>query len=477
MLPDVVAVIFDDEQLSYRELNERANQLAHYLRQQGVGLETLVGISLERSVELVVALLGVLKAGAAYLPLDADYPPERLALMLGEADVSVLLTQQSLLGRLPKPLPERVICLQRGGAQFAEQSRSNPDVAVGPDNLSHVIYTSGSTGGPKGVAIAHRSVVRLVKETNYASFSDKEVFLQLAPVSFDAATLEVWGPLLNGGRLVVFPATEPTLPELGAILQRHQLLEPAAAEKHQAWLRFEHPAPNDLWQMDFKGEFALQQGGRCFPLTVLDDHSRFALGLEACSNVQTEPTKAVLIKIFRRYGLPARITCDNGPPWGIANCKYTKLSVWLMRLGIIVSHSRPHHPQTQGKDERFHRTLGAEVLRYLIPLNLAVCQQRFGQWRYVYNNERPHEALGLKVPAKCYQPSNRAYPETLPALEYGPSDIVKKVHPRGHIKCRGVEYYLSMAFAGQHVALRFTNTDGLLHVYFAQHLIATINLK
>ena len=221
--PEAVAVIFDDEQLSYRELNERANQLAHYLRAQGVGLETLVGISLERSVELVVALLGVLKAGGAYLPLDADYPPERLALMLGEAEVTVLLTQQSLLGRLPAPLPKRVICLQRGGAQFAEQSRTNPAVEVGPDNLAYVIYTSGSTGVPKGVAIAHRSVVRLVKETNYASFTDAEVFLQLAPVSFDAATMEVWGPLLNGGRLVVFPATEPSLPELGAVLQRHQV--------------------------------------------------------------------------------------------------------------------------------------------------------------------------------------------------------------------------------------------------------------
>jgi transposase InsO family protein len=286
-----------------------------------------------------------------------------------------------------------------------------------------------------------------------------------------------WGGRKLGQRLADLGHPKvPSPSTITAILQRQQLLAPSESEKHQAWVRFEHRAPNDLWQMDFKGEFALQQGGRCFPLTVLDDHSRFALGLEACSNVQTEPTKAVLIEIFRRYGLPTRITCDNGPPWGIANCKYTKLAVWLLRLGIIVSHSRPHHPQTQGKDERFHRTLGAEVLRYLIPVNLAVCQQRFVQWRYVYNNERPHEALGLKVPAKCYQPSNRAYPETLPALEYGPSDIVKKVQPRGHIKYQGREYYLSMAFAGQHVALRFTNTDGLLDVYFAQHPIATINL-
>jgi transposase InsO family protein len=229
--------------------------------------------------------------------------------------------------------------------------------------------------------------------------------------------------------------------------------------------------------MDFKGEFALHQGGRCFPLTILDDHSRFALGLQACSSVRTAPTQAVLIDVFRRYGLPLRITCDNGPPWGIQNSRYTKLSVWLMRLGISVSHSRPHHPQTQGKDERFHRTLEAEVLKYLVPETLAVCQQRFTQWRQVYNNERPHEALGLQVPANRYQPSSRAYPETLPALEYGPSDIVKRVHPRGHIKYKGREFYLSMAFAGQQVALRYTTTDGMLEVYFAQHCINTIYLN
>jgi len=269
----------------------------------------------------------------------------------------------------------------------------------------------------------------------------------------------------------------PSASTITAILQRHQLLKVAESEKHRAWQRFEHPSPNDLWQMDFKGEFVLLQGGRCFPLTIIDDHSRFALGLHACGRVITATTQAVLVDVFRRYGLPRRITCDNGPPWGIQNSKYTKLSVWLLRLGISVSHSRPHHPQTQGKDERFHRTLAAEVLRYLQPENLTVCQQRFDQWRQVYNNERPHEALGLKVPATCYQPSSRVYPETLPALEYGPADIVKRVHGRGHIKYKGQEFYLSMAFAGQQIALRFTTTEGLLEVYFAQHRIGTINLK
>ena len=164
----------------------------------------------------------------------------------------------------------------------------------------------------------------------------------------------------------------PSASTITAILKRNQMIDPAEAAKHQPFLRFEHDAPNDLWQMDFKGDFAVG-GGRCYPLTILDDHSRFALAVLACPQVATEITRPLLATVFRRYGLPRRITCDNGPPWGSSNSKYTKLGVWLMRLGIAVSHSRPHHPQTQGKDERFHRTLQAEVLRYLQPDDLAIC--------------------------------------------------------------------------------------------------------
>jgi len=269
----------------------------------------------------------------------------------------------------------------------------------------------------------------------------------------------------------------PSASTITSILQRHNLLEPTEAEKHQPWLRFEHPEPNDLWQMDFKGEFGLLTGGKCFPLNVLDDHARFSLCLHACSSVRTDPTQAIMIEVFRRYGLPRCITCDNGPPWGIQNSRYTKFSVWLLRLGIWVSHSRPHHPQTQGKAERFHRTLKAEVLRYLEPKDLSFCQQAFSRWRYVYNHERPHEALGMKVPAQRYQPSPRPYPETLPPLEYGPDDLVQRVRGRGYIKYQGQELYLSEAFAGQDIALRFTNTDGVLDVYFAQHRITTFDLR
>jgi len=268
----------------------------------------------------------------------------------------------------------------------------------------------------------------------------------------------------------------PTPSTITAILQRHQLLDPKESPKHQAFLRFERPAPNDLWQMDFKGEFKLPQG-RCYPLTILDDHSRFAVALQACARNTRNITQTALIQVFRRYGLPDQITCDNGSPWGSrGRGYYTGLGVWLMRLGVGVSHSRPHHPQTQGKDERFHRTLEAEVLHYQHGASLAQWQLLFDQWRVIYNTERPHEALSMAVPASRYQPSHRRYPEQLPPIEYGPADIVRKVRHYGHIKFEGREYHVGSAFYGLHVALRQTTTDGLFDVYFCHHKIGALDL-
>lgn len=276
--------------------------------------------------------------------------------------------------------------------------------------------------------------------------------------------------LALGHRVVPSPST------ITAILRRHQLLDPKESAKHQAFQRYERAAPNELWQMDFKGEFKLPQG-RCYPLTILDDHSRFAIALQACARNTRNITQTALIQVFRRYGLPDRITCDNGSPWGSrGRGYYTGLGVWLMRLGIAVSHSRPHHPQTQGKDERFHRTLEAEVLRYQRGDSLLQWQRLFDQWRVVYNTERPHEALAMAVPASRYQPSRRPFPEQLPAIEYGPTDIVRKVRRYGHIKYEGREYHVGSAFYGLHVALRQTTTDGLFSVYFCQHKIGTLDL-
>ena len=286
-----------------------------------------------------------------------------------------------------------------------------------------------------------------------------------------------WGGRKLAGRLL--DLGHPGVPRpstITAILKRHQLLNPQESVKHQAFHRFERASPNELWQMDFKGEFKLSQG-RCYPLTILDDHSRFAVALQACARNTKDITQTAMIQVFRRYGLPEWITCDNGSPWGSGGRSYyTALGVWLLRLGIGISHSRPHHPQTQGKDERFHRTLEAEVLRYQHGDSLTQWQSHFDQWRVVYNTERPHEALSMAVPASRYQPSHRRYPEQLPAIEYGPADIVRKVRHYGHLKYEGREYHIGSAFYGLHVALRQTTTDGLFDVFFCQHKIGALDL-
>jgi transposase InsO family protein len=287
-----------------------------------------------------------------------------------------------------------------------------------------------------------------------------------------------WGGRKIRARLQVQGWTQvPAASTITAILHRHGLIAPEESAKHKAWRRFEAEAPNDLWQMDFKGHFEAA-GGRCHPLTVLDDHSRYALGLEACADERRHTVQQRLTAIFRRYGLPRKMLMDNGPPWGTeGQADYSALTVWLLRLGVKVGHSGPYHPQTLGKDERFHRTLKAEVLQYCRGLELARCQARLDAWRLVYNLERPHEALGMAAPVSRYRESHRSFPAQLPALEYGPGDLVRKVSIIGEITFRNRSFRMGKAFRGETVALRPTVTDGLWEVYFGQHRIARINLR
>lgn len=286
-----------------------------------------------------------------------------------------------------------------------------------------------------------------------------------------------WGARKLHKRLCVLGQPDVPVPStIQAILTRHGLIDPVESAKHRAWVRFEHAAPNQLWQMDFKGHFALAQG-RCHALTVLDDHARFNLCLQACANERGDTVQHRLTGMLRRYGLPERMTMDNGAPWGSdAEHRYTPLTVWLIRLGIRVSHSRPYHPQTQGKDERFHRTLAVEVLRGPPFRDLEQCQQRFDAWRDIYNLERPHEALGMATPASRYQPSARPFPETLPPIEYADGDVVRKVQDRGEISYRHQTWRVPRALRGYPIALRPTQTDGLMDVFFCHQKVAQINL-
>ncbi|BDI18012.1 hypothetical protein ANSO36C_38140 [Nostoc cf. commune SO-36] len=198
--PDSIAVIFGNEQLTYQQLNNRSNQLAKYLQKIGVGSETLVGICISQSIEMIVGLLGILKAGGAYLPLDSSYPQERLKFMLEDAQVSVLLTQEKLLKSFEYFL-NPIVCIDKDWEIITQENKNNLDSATS-NNLAYVIYTSGSTGKPKGVAIAHKAVNRLVCNTNYIKLSASDKIAQASNTSFDAATFEIWGALLNGAQLI-----------------------------------------------------------------------------------------------------------------------------------------------------------------------------------------------------------------------------------------------------------------------------------
>ncbi|HBL31161.1 MAG TPA: non-ribosomal peptide synthetase, partial [Acidobacteria bacterium] len=217
--PEAVAAVCGEERIDYRGLDLLANRLANRLVALGVGPEVMVGVCLGRSLDLLVATLAVLKAGGAYVPLDPAFPGERLAFLLNDTQARVVLTEERLLPALPVQDGMIVLCLDRERVALLEESGERPARAATADNLAYVMFTSGSTGAPKGVAVLHRGVVRLVRGADYARLGPQEVMLQLAPVAFDASTLEIWGSLLNGGRLVLLPLQAPSLEELGEAIE------------------------------------------------------------------------------------------------------------------------------------------------------------------------------------------------------------------------------------------------------------------
>jgi len=269
----------------------------------------------------------------------------------------------------------------------------------------------------------------------------------------------------------------PAYSTVHEILRRNgRIIAPPGAAAAQQ--RFEMAAPNLLWQMDFKGHVPLANGSRCHPLTVLDDHSRYDLCLEACANEQSSTVQGRLELTFRRYGLPEAFFVDNGSPWGDSSGqRWTRLGVWLLKLGVGVLHSRPYHPQSRGKNERFHRTLKAEVFALKRFRDLAEVQCAFDAWRMVYNLERPHQALGQEVPASRYQPSARAMPDRLPQVEYDQHEIVRSVPTsKDYISFKGRHWKVPQAFRGERVAIRPLTMDGQYGVFFGAFQIANIDL-
>lgn len=273
-------------------------------------------------------------------------------------------------------------------------------------------------------------------------------------------------------------AAVPAASTITGILRRQKLLNGPGTDVSKAVERFEHPFPNDLWQMDFKGHFELTRGGRCHPLTILDDHSRYSIGLRACANERHQTVQDELITVFRRYGMPHRLLMDNGAPWGDAEDQpWTRLTVWLLQVGVAVSHGRAYHPQTQGKEERFHRTLKAEVLRERSFRDVLDCQCQFDPWRREYNHERPHEALGLAVPSSRYQVSPRCFPEVLPTMEYGPDQAVRRVQQgNGRIAFERRTVRIGKAFCGELVGVRPTPQAGVYRVHYGEHCVGQFDL-
>ena len=306
------------------------------------------------------------------------------------------------------------------------------------------------------------------------------------PAAMEAAVLAVrdahpaWGARKIARCLHRDGLTPPADSTVHAILARHDRIGPEARSQ-QSYGCFEKSAPNQLWQMDFKGRVRMHDPDWCHPLTVLDDHSRFSPVLEACGDERTTTVKPLLTKALRRYGLPDAIYVDNGSPWGTGvPGGWTPLGVWLLKLGIRVIHGRPYHPQGRGKIERFHRTLKAEVFeaRPYAGLSLARLQRRFDDWRTIYNMDRPHEALGMDVPASRYHPSSRPFPDHLPEVQYDSIDIVRRVSStKAYVSFKGRPWKVSRAFRGERLAIRPTAKDSQYGIFFGATQIGSIDLN
>ena len=261
-----------------------------------------------------------------------------------------------------------------------------------------------------------------------------------------------------------------------SILKRNGFISPEQSACHTPLKRFERDVPNDLWQMDFKGHFAMGDGNRCHPLTMKDDHSRNLLCLDAHENEQWSSVKTSLLRVFQEYGLPNSILCDNGPPWGNNKQGYTFFELWMMQMDVLPIHGRPLHPQTQGKEERFHRTLNEDVLKRIPIRNLTHAQEIFDAYRLEFNTERPHGALGLDVPAKHYKKSNKRMPKILCDPEYDTGKTLRKVNYKGYISIQRKRYYLSETFADKYLEL-VPLEKNLIGICYGNFLVAKVDLE
>ena len=254
------------------------------------------------------------------------------------------------------------------------------------------------------------------------------------------------------------------------IIKRNGLIDPAESAKHTAFQRFEKEHCNEMWQTDFKGDFLLGNGVRCYPLTILDDHSRFSIRIEP--KTSATGVKDSFIQAFQEFGLPNSILSDNGAQFVGAHRGLSQFERFLMDLDILPIHGRPIHPQTQGKIERFHRTLKKEALR-VTPANMEEARLRLKNWRWIYNEVRPHHSLGLKTPSSIYRPSTRAYYEPKPYI-YDEGARLIKVNNWGYMRFGPMQLFLSEAMADTLVEIRFDEND-TFSILYRNYKIASVD--
>jgi len=291
-------------------------------------------------------------------------------------------------------------------------------------------------------------------------------------------THPAWGPRKIRQFLINKGEEPPSKSAIGNILNRNGCISEAASTAATPYKRFEKAAPNEMWQTDFKGHFAMKDGNRCHPLTVLDDYSRFSLCVDAKENEQRHGVVQSFERLFSENGLPDSLLCDNGNPWGNSQTTgYTKFEVWLMEYDVLPIHGRIMHPQTQGKEERFHRTMDVELLKLIEIENMAHAQDCFNTFRNCYNNDRPHEALNMGIPAEFYHESKRKMPTAISEWEYPNEYMLRKIKPTGYLTFGNQGYFLSEAFAEKTVAVRESAIENCINVYFRGFRIARINVK
>jgi len=276
--------------------------------------------------------------------------------------------------------------------------------------------------------------------------------------------------LLEQEGISLSPSTADRIVKRRGLVRRDKSSRPAQR-------RFERLYPNELWQMDFKGKYRLRGGGRCYPLSLLDDHSRFAPGLFALSDPDTQAVHLSLVSVFERYGLPESILCDHGTPWWCSSSGYglTRLSVELIKQGIKLIHCGFAHPQTQGKVERFHRTLGEAMIRRGVPQTVPGLSTAFDEFRHEYNEIRPHESLGLQVPATVYRPSLRQYQAHPPEWVYPENSDIKKLDSSGFLHMNHKRHFVSEALRNERVWCQSFG-ERILVTYRHMH-IREINLQ